>query len=88
MRALLPRVGEPVRWLLALASGARPRRAMGSSSAGGGRRDPAENPKVGRLRELFTGDAADGWEKSWEFGVTPWDLGKPTPVIDKVLNSV
>ncbi|CAL5046048.1 unnamed protein product [Urochloa decumbens] len=84
MRAL-PRVGEPVRWLLA--SRAAPRRAMGSSSAAGGRRDPAENPKVGKLRELFTGDAADGWEKSWEFGVTPWDLGKPTPVIEHLVRS-
>ncbi|KAF8698220.1 hypothetical protein HU200_035741 [Digitaria exilis] len=82
MRAL-PRVGEPVRWLVSRA------RAMGSSAAGGGgRRDPAENPKVGRLRDLFTGDdAADGWEKSWEFGVTPWDLGKPTPVIEHLVRS-
>jgi hypothetical protein len=34
---------------------------MGSSAparAAGGRRDPGENPAVGRLRELFTGDAA------------------------------
>ena len=53
MRAL-PRVGEHVRWMMA--SRARPRRAMGSAAAGGGR-DPAENPKVGRLRELFVGDA-------------------------------
>ncbi|XP_021305017.1 probable thiol methyltransferase 2 isoform X2 [Sorghum bicolor] len=90
MRAL-PRVGEPgpVRWWW-LASRARPRRAMGSSAparAAGGRRDPGENPAVGRLRELFTGDAADGWEKSWEFGVTPWDLGKPTPVIEHLVRS-
>jgi len=85
MRAL-PRVGEHVRWMMA--SRARPRRAMGSAAAGGGR-DPAENPKVGRLRELFVGDAAaaDGWEKSWEFGVTPWDLGKPTPVIEHLVRS-
>jgi hypothetical protein len=33
---------------------------MGSSAAAGGtgRKDPGENPKVGKLRELFTGDAA------------------------------
>jgi hypothetical protein len=61
MRAL-PRVGEPVRWMMA--SSARPRRAMGSSAAGG-RRDPGENPKVGRLRELFAGDAAgEGGDES------------------------
>ncbi|CAL5036851.1 unnamed protein product [Urochloa decumbens] len=29
----------------------------------------------------------DGWEKSWEFGVTPWDLGKPTPVIEHLVRS-
>ncbi|TVU12554.1 hypothetical protein EJB05_46205, partial [Eragrostis curvula] len=29
----------------------------------------------------------DGWEKSWEVGVTPWDLGKPTPVIEHLVRS-
>jgi len=62
MRAL-PRVGEHVRWMMA--SRARPRRAMGSAAAGGGR-DPAENPKVGRLRELFVGDAAAAGEGGGE----------------------
>ena len=51
----LSRAGAPV-LLRCLASRALPRRAMGSSAAG--RRDPAENPAVGRLRELFTGAAA------------------------------
>uniref|UniRef100_A0A453QQR0 Thiol methyltransferase 2 n=1 Tax=Aegilops tauschii subsp. strangulata TaxID=200361 RepID=A0A453QQR0_AEGTS len=47
------------------------------------------NPTVGRLREIFRGggDAADGWEKSWETGVTPWDLGKPTPIIEHLVKS-
>jgi len=31
--------------------------------------------------------SSDGWEKSWEFGVTPWDLGKPTPVIEHLVRS-
>jgi hypothetical protein len=31
--------------------------------------------------------SSDGWEKSWEFGVTPWDLGKPTPVIKHLVKS-
>ncbi|XP_051197574.1 probable thiol methyltransferase 2 isoform X2 [Lolium perenne] len=59
--------------------------AMGSSSG----RDPSGHPAVGRLRELFRGggDAADGWDKSWESGITPWDLGKPTPVIQHLAKS-
>ncbi|GJN00890.1 hypothetical protein PR202_ga18113 [Eleusine coracana subsp. coracana] len=76
---------------------------MGSSAAGGGGRDLAENPAVGRLRELFNGDAeefpenlsgifincflSDAWQKSWEAGLTPWDLGKPTPIIEHLVAS-
>ncbi|KAL6606178.1 hypothetical protein ACP70R_041831 [Stipagrostis hirtigluma subsp. patula] len=82
MRAL-SRVGAPVRGVV---SRALPRRAMGSSAAAG-KKDPGANPEVGRLRELFTGGAADGWEKSWEYGVTPWDLGKPTPIIEHLVRS-
>ena len=26
-------------------------------------------------------NSSGGWEKSWEQGVTPWDLGQPTPII-------
>jgi hypothetical protein len=51
---LLSRLGAPV--FLRSASHALPLRAMGSSAPG--RRDPAENPVVGKLRELFTGDTA------------------------------
>lgn len=25
--------------------------------------------------------SSGGWQDSWEQGVTPWDLGRPTPVI-------
>ncbi|KAG8369369.1 hypothetical protein BUALT_Bualt14G0004100 [Buddleja alternifolia] len=25
--------------------------------------------------------SADGWDKCWEEGLTPWDLGSPTPVL-------
>ncbi|GJN29614.1 hypothetical protein PR202_gb17856 [Eleusine coracana subsp. coracana] len=83
------------------------RRAMGSSAAGGSGRDLAENPAVGKLRELFNGDAevyhaefpenlsrilsivflSDAWQKSWEAGLTPWDLGKPTPIIEHLVAS-
>lgn len=30
---------------------------------------------------------SDGWEKSWEAAVTPWDLGKPTPIIEHLVKS-
>uniref|UniRef100_A0A0E0L805 Methyltransferase domain-containing protein n=1 Tax=Oryza punctata TaxID=4537 RepID=A0A0E0L805_ORYPU len=60
----------------------------GGGGGGGGGRDPSNNPAVGRLRELVQrGDAEDGWEKSWEAGVTPWDLGKPTPIIKHLVKS-
>lgn len=26
-------------------------------------------------------NSSGGWDASWEKGVTPWDLGQPTPVI-------
>ncbi|XP_019174386.1 PREDICTED: probable thiol methyltransferase 2 [Ipomoea nil] len=41
----------------------------------------ASNPKVDRLQGVVHSDSTDGWEKCWEQGVTPWDLGKPTPVL-------
>ncbi|KAJ4810395.1 Thiopurine S-methyltransferase [Rhynchospora pubera] len=41
--------------------------------------DPSLDPKFSRLRELLC--SSDGWEKSWEEGTIPWDLGKPTPVV-------
>ncbi|XP_020089873.1 thiocyanate methyltransferase 1-like isoform X1 [Ananas comosus] len=52
-------------------------------------RDPSANPKVARLRELVSaGDAtADGWEKCWDKGLTPWDLGRPTPVVPQLVQS-
>ncbi|KAG1328242.1 Thiocyanate methyltransferase 1 [Cocos nucifera] len=51
----------------------------------GDRRDPSSNPKVARLRELMASDAASGWEKSWEEGLTPWDLAQPTPVVQHLV---
>ncbi|GAB4858949.1 Probable thiol methyltransferase 2, variant 4 [Ancistrocladus abbreviatus] len=28
-----------------------------------------------------------GWEKCWEEGVTPWDLGQPTPILQHLLQT-
>lgn len=50
----LSRAGAPVLRCLTSTSRALPLRAMGSSAAGG--RDPAENPEVGKLRELLNAD--------------------------------
>ena len=30
---------------------------------------------------------SDGWERCWEEGLTPWDLGKPTPVLQHLLQT-
>ncbi|KAG2728290.1 hypothetical protein I3760_01G198600 [Carya illinoinensis] len=39
------------------------------------------NPRVDKLQQFVRGDSTGGWQDSWEQGVTPWDLGRPTPVI-------
>ncbi|KFK37215.1 hypothetical protein AALP_AA4G228800 [Arabis alpina] len=36
---------------------------------------------------IITDDALGGWEKTWEEGATPWDLGKPTPIISHLLEA-
>ncbi|XP_042480452.1 probable thiol methyltransferase 2 [Macadamia integrifolia] len=44
-----------------------------------------DDPDFQKLRELLAHsddqNAAGGWDKCWEQGVTPWDLGQPTPMI-------
>lgn len=30
---------------------------------------------------------SDGWEKCWDKGLTPWDLGRPTPVVLQLVQS-
>ncbi|GKU92309.1 hypothetical protein SLEP1_g6054 [Rubroshorea leprosula] len=39
------------------------------------------NPRVVKAQQLVNSDSSGGWEKSWEEGATPWDLGQPTPVM-------
>ena len=36
---------------------------------------------------FLCGCSSDGWEKSWESDITPWDLGKPTPIIEHLVKS-
>ncbi|XP_057956887.1 thiocyanate methyltransferase 1-like isoform X8 [Malania oleifera] len=41
------------------------------------------NPKVHQMQQLvYSGSTGSGgWEKCWEEGLTPWDLGCPTPIV-------
>ncbi|XVF54991.1 hypothetical protein PTKIN_Ptkin06aG0000700 [Pterospermum kingtungense] len=39
------------------------------------------NDRQLKLQQLVNTNASGGWEESWKQGVTPWDLGRPTPVI-------
>ncbi|XP_010277802.1 PREDICTED: probable thiol methyltransferase 2 isoform X2 [Nelumbo nucifera] len=45
------------------------------------------NPKVDKIQELIRSNPKGGWEKCWEEGLTPWDLGQPTPVILHLLQT-
>ncbi|XP_051206330.1 probable thiol methyltransferase 2 [Lolium perenne] len=48
----------------------------------------ATNPAIVRMRQLVDGQqSADGWSRCWEQGVTPWDLGEPTPAVVKLVRS-
>ncbi|XP_016471122.1 putative thiol methyltransferase 2 isoform X2 [Nicotiana tabacum] len=38
-------------------------------------------PKVDKMQQLVHSDPSGGWEKCWEKGLTPWDLGQPTPIL-------
>uniref|UniRef100_A0A0E0D9G9 Thiol methyltransferase 2 n=1 Tax=Oryza meridionalis TaxID=40149 RepID=A0A0E0D9G9_9ORYZ len=59
--------------------------------AGGGRQQilDGSNPAVARLRQLIGGgqESSDGWSRCWEEGVTPWDLGQPTPAVVELVHS-
>ncbi|XP_010524195.1 PREDICTED: probable thiol methyltransferase 2 [Tarenaya hassleriana] len=36
--------------------------------------------KINLVRE-FLKEGPGGWEKTWEAGITPWDLGEATPIV-------
>ncbi|KAL6909541.1 hypothetical protein ACP4OV_001822 [Aristida adscensionis] len=55
---------------------------MAPPAAAGQVRLDGSNPAVARVRQLIGGpDASGGWRRCWEEGVTPWDLGEPTPAV-------
>ncbi|XP_077229561.1 S-adenosyl-L-methionine-dependent methyltransferases superfamily protein isoform X2 [Tasmannia lanceolata] len=45
------------------------------------------DPKVPTLQEMLKDDSTDAWDKCWEKGITPWDLGQPTPVLMHLLQT-
>ncbi|XP_048550780.1 probable thiocyanate methyltransferase 2 [Triticum urartu] len=46
------------------------------------------NPAVVRVRQLIDGtESSDGWTRCWEEGLTPWDLGEPTPAVVELVKS-
>ncbi|KAL3506951.1 hypothetical protein ACH5RR_032333 [Cinchona calisaya] len=42
---------------------------------------PPSSSKVDKFQQVFHSDSTDGWQRCWEQGVTPWDLGQPTPAL-------
>uniref|UniRef100_M1CD65 Thiopurine S-methyltransferase n=1 Tax=Solanum tuberosum TaxID=4113 RepID=M1CD65_SOLTU len=44
-------------------------------------RSNTSNPEVDKLQQLIHSDPSGGWDKCWEKGMTPWDLGQPTPIL-------
>ncbi|GMH28040.1 hypothetical protein Nepgr_029883 [Nepenthes gracilis] len=39
------------------------------------------SPVVDKMQQLVSDDPIGGWKRCWEEGLTPWDLGKPTPIL-------
>ncbi|CAN7063258.1 hypothetical protein IGI04_017070 [Brassica rapa subsp. trilocularis] len=42
---------------------------------------PAVESPSDIFQRLVREDSSGGWEKTWKAGATPWDLGRPTPII-------
>ncbi|KAL8048995.1 hypothetical protein ABFX02_07G103800 [Erythranthe guttata] len=47
------------------------------------------NPKVNEFQQVFHSESTttNGWDKCWEEELTPWDLGRPTPVLVHLHNT-
>ncbi|KAL6582389.1 hypothetical protein OROMI_006403 [Orobanche minor] len=45
------------------------------------------NVKVNKLQQLLHSDSSNGWEECWKEDLTPWDLGRPTPVLVHLNNT-
>ncbi|XP_056161283.1 probable thiol methyltransferase 2 isoform X2 [Syzygium oleosum] len=56
----------------------------GEGGGGGGASKSKLATHVDRIKQLVHRESTDGWEKCWEQGLTPWDLGRPTPIIQQL----
>ncbi|KAL3642146.1 putative thiol methyltransferase 2 [Castilleja foliolosa] len=45
------------------------------------------NTKLTQFQQLIHSDSTNGWDECWKEGLTPWDLGKPTPVLVHLHNT-
>ncbi|KAH6756048.1 S-adenosyl-L-methionine-dependent methyltransferases superfamily protein [Perilla frutescens var. hirtella] len=43
--------------------------------------------KVKKFQQVFHSSSTNSWDKCWEEGLTPWDLGSPTPVLVHLHNT-
>ncbi|KAJ4723902.1 Thiocyanate methyltransferase 1 [Melia azedarach] len=39
------------------------------------------HPRLNKMQQVMHSDSSAGWEKCWEQGLTPWDLGQATPIV-------
>ncbi|KAL9240725.1 hypothetical protein vseg_014911 [Gypsophila vaccaria] len=44
-------------------------------------------PGVDMIREFVHSDPFGGWNKCWEEGLSPWDLGQPTPILQHLVRN-
>ncbi|MQM00676.1 hypothetical protein Taro_033414 [Colocasia esculenta] len=83
----LRRRGRPTPLCLPVVAAAA-RRMKSSPASGDCTENPGgSNPNVAKLQSLLADSSEGGWEKCWEEGFTPWDIGKPTPVILHLLQT-
>ncbi|GFP83131.1 probable thiol methyltransferase 2 [Phtheirospermum japonicum] len=45
------------------------------------------NAKVAKFQQIVHSDSTNGWDECWKEGLTPWDLGSPTPVLVHLHNT-
>ncbi|KAJ3678123.1 hypothetical protein LUZ60_001926 [Juncus effusus] len=49
--------------------------------------DKSSDPQLGKMMTCADSSDINGWEKCWEEGTTPWDLGQVTPLVANLIQS-